>query len=176
MTLDSILQYISDDRPPPLHLWNPDFCGDIDMVIKRDGTWHYMGSPIGRQRMVRLFSRVLKKEGDKYFLVTPVEKIGITVEDAPFVTTALDFHTRGDHQVISVETNVGDKIIVGAGNPIRVFYQDKQGQPNPYVMIRKGLEARISRPHFYDLVDKSVEKNGTLLISSEAQEFSLGAL
>lgn len=134
---------------PPVHLWNPDFCGDIDMRIARDGTWFYMGTPIGRAPLVRLFSTVLKREGDDYFLVTPVEKVGITVDDAPFV--AVDFQRKGDDLVF--ETNVGDVVTADAEHPIRVERDAETGEPAPYVMVRSGLEALIDRKSFYRLVD-----------------------
>lgn len=134
---------------PPVHLWNPPFCGDLDMIIKRDGTWFYEGTPIGRHGLVRLFSTILKREDGKYFLVTPVEKVGITVEDAPFV--AVDFETcEGD---LIFETNVGDYATAGTDNPIRVVRDPDTGEPSPYVHIRAGLEALIDRKSFYRLVD-----------------------
>ncbi|MCR9068219.1 MAG: DUF1285 domain-containing protein [Rhodobacteraceae bacterium] len=137
---------------PPVHLWNPPFCGDLDMEIRRDGTWFYEGTPIGRPAMVRLFSTILKREGDKYFLVTPVEKVGLRVEDAPFV--AQDFEVTGDGpgQVITFTTNVGDSVAAGPDAPIRVV-RDADGEPSPYVMVRSGLEALIDRKSFYRLVD-----------------------
>ncbi|OAN77638.1 proteophosphoglycan precursor [Jannaschia sp. EhC01] len=133
---------------PPVHLWNPDFCGDLDMVIRRDGTWFYEGTPIGRKPLVRLFSTILKREGDKYFLVTPVEKVGIRVVDAPFV--AVDIEQTDDG--ISFTTNVGDTVTAGEGHAIRVE-RDAGGEPSPYVHIRAGLEALIDRKSFYRLVD-----------------------
>lgn len=138
--------------PPPVHLWNPDFCGDIDMQIRRDGTWFYEGTPIGRMPMVRLFASILKREGDQYFLVTPVEKVGIKVEDAPFV--AVDFTVSQDQaeQVLTFETNVGETTKAGLENPIRVI-RDAKGEPSPYVHVRRGLEALIDRKSFYRLVD-----------------------
>ncbi|NKX43208.1 DUF1285 domain-containing protein [Roseicyclus persicicus] len=137
---------------PPVHLWTPPFCGDIDMEIRRDGTWFHEGTPIGRAPLVRLFSTILKKEGDRYFLVTPVEKVGIRVEDAPFV--AQDFEVRGEGtgQVITFTTNVGDKVVAGPENAIRVV-RDAAGEPSPYVHVRAGLEALIDRKSFYRLVD-----------------------
>ena len=134
---------------PPVHLWNPAFCGDLDMRIARDGTWFYLGTPIGRVELVRLFSTILKLEDGKYFLVTPVEKVGITVDDAPFV--AVDFERRGGDLVF--ETNVGDFATAGTDNPIRVARDPESGEPAPYVHIRAGLEALIDRKSFYRLVE-----------------------
>jgi hypothetical protein len=130
-------------------LWNPPFCGDINMHIARDGTWFYQGTPIGRAPLVRLFASILRREGDDYFLVTPVEKVGITVEDVPFV--AVDFHREGDALVF--ETNVGDRAPAGPENPIRVDLDADTGEPTPYIHIRRGLEARIDRKSFYRLID-----------------------
>lgn len=134
---------------PPVHLWNPPFCGDLDMRIARDGTWFYLGTPIGRFELVKLFSTILRRDGDDYFLVTPVEKVGITVDDAPFV--AVDFNPSGDSLVF--ETNVGEFVTAGPDNPIRVVRDPKTGEPAPYVLVRSHLEALIDRKSFYRLVD-----------------------
>ena len=138
---------------PPVHLWNPPFCGDLDMRIARDGTWFYLGTPIGRFELVRLFSSILKLEDGKYFLVTPVEKVGITVDDAPFV--AVDFEATGDgvDQVLRFTTHVGDTVAAGPDNPIRVARDPETGEPSPYVHVRAGLEALIDRKSFYRLVE-----------------------
>lgn len=143
-----------DGGLPPVHLWNPPFCGDIDMVIRRDGTWFHEGTPIGRAALVRLFSTILKREGDAYFLVTPVEKVGIRVEDAPFVAQDFGVTAGGDGaaQVVTFTTNVGDSVAAGPDNPIRVV-RDTTGEPRPYVHVRAGLEALIDRKSFYRLVD-----------------------
>lgn len=136
--------------PPPVHLWNPPFCGDLDMRIKRDGSWWYLGTPIGREALVRLFASVLRLDEDgKYYLVTPVEKVGITVDDAPFV--AVDFRAEGG--AITFVTNVGDETVAGPDNPIRVVRDPETGEPGPYVHVRRGLEALIDRKSFYRLVD-----------------------
>lgn len=138
---------------PPVEKWKPDFCGDIDMVIKRDGLWFYEGSPIGRAKLVRLFSTVLKREGDQYFLVTPVEKLGITVEDVPFVAVLMDAAGEGRSQSLTFTTNVGEKIVAGPEHRL-VFRGDvKSGEASPYLHVRKGLEARVARAVFYDLVE-----------------------
>lgn len=139
--------------PPPVHLWNPPFCGDLDMRIARDGTWFYLGTPIGRPALVRLFSSILKREGDSYFLVTPVEKVGITVEDAPFV--AVDFTAEGEGatQSLTFETQVEDRVTAGPDHPIRVEHDPATGEPAPYILVRRNLEALIDRKSFYRLVD-----------------------
>ena len=136
--------------PAPVHLWNPPFCGDLDMRIARDGTWFYLGTPIGRKRLVKLFSTIIRKDGDDYFLITPVEKVGITVDDAPFV--AVDFDVAD--KVITFTTNVGETVQAGPDNPIRIVLDQSQGEPSPYVLVRSNLEALIDRKSFYRLVDQ----------------------
>ena len=138
---------------PPVHLWNPDFCGALDMRIARDGTWFYLGTPIGRPELVRLFSTILRKDGDEYVLVTPVEKVGITVDDAPFVAVDFDAEGEGDAQTLTFQTNVGDFAAAGSDHPIRVERDPETGEPSPYVLIRARLEALIDRKSFYRLVE-----------------------
>ncbi len=151
-------QAATQKGPPPVHLWNPPFCGDIDMRIARDGTWFYQGSPIGRAPLVKLFSGILKREGGKYFLVTPVEKVGITVDDAPFVATDFDVDGAGRDQVLTFTTHVGDSV-AGDGHDIRVTRDATTGEPAPYIHIRAGLEALIDRKSFYRLVDLCVHED-----------------
>ena len=134
---------------PPVYLWNPPFCGDLDIRIARDGTWFYLGTPIGRPALVKLFSSILKKEAGKYYLVTPVEKVGIQVDDAPFVAVDVD-HRDGD---LHFTTQVGDTMIAGPDHPIRVERDPETGEPSPYVLVRSNLEALIDRKSFYRLVD-----------------------
>jgi hypothetical protein len=140
-------------RPAPVHLWNPPFCGDLDMRIARDGTWFYQGTPIGRAPLVRLFANILKREGDAYFLVTPVEKVGLQVEDVPFVAVDFDVQGDGPAQDVTFVTNIGDRATAGPDHPLRVVRDAETGEPSPYVMVRAGLEARIDRKSFYRLVD-----------------------
>ena len=139
---------------PPVHLWNPPYCGDLDIRIARNGQWWYLGTPIGRTELVALFASVLRREGGRYYLVTPVEKIGITVDDAPFV--AVDFHVehagRSDQRV-TFRTNVGDETVAGPADPLRVERDPETGEPSPYVHVRRGLEALIDRKSYYRLVD-----------------------
>jgi len=143
----------SKKGPPPVHLWDPPFCGELDIVIKRDGTWFYLGTPIGRPALVRLFSSILKKEGSDYFLVTPVEKVGIRVEDAPFVANDFATHGAGVDQTITFTTHVGDTVTADADHPIRVERDPVTGAPRPYVLVRRNLEALIDRKSFYRLVE-----------------------
>ena len=138
---------------PPVHLWNPPDCGDLDMRIARDGTWFYLGTPIGRPELVRLFSTILRKDGDRYVLVTPVEKVGIQVDDAPFVAVDFTATGAGKDQSLTFETNLGDTATAGPDHPIRVERDPETGEPSPYVLIRASLEALIDRKSFYRLVD-----------------------
>ena len=138
---------------PPVHKWNPPFCGDLDMRIARDGTWFYLGTPIGRPGLVKLFSSILRKDGDKYFLVTPVEKVGITVDDAPFVATDFEVTGEDEAQVLTFTTHVGDTAVAGPEHPIRVERDAETGEPSPYVLVRANLEALIDRKSFYRLVE-----------------------
>ena len=139
--------------PAPVHLWNPPFCGDLDMRIARDGTWFYLGTPIGRPELVRLFSTIIRKDDEDYFLVTPVEKVGITVDDAPFVAVDFEVENPGPDQKLKFTTNVGDSVLAGPNAPIRVVRDPGTGEPSPYVIIRANLEALIDRKSFYRLVD-----------------------
>lgn len=139
--------------PPPVHLWHPEFCGDLDMRIARDGTWFYLGTPIGRHALVKLFASIIRKDGDDYFLVTPVEKVGITVDDAPFVAVDFDVEGKDDAQVLTFKTNVDDTATAGKDHPIRVVRDPETGEPSPYILIRRNLEALIDRKSFYRLID-----------------------
>ena len=139
--------------PPPVHLWNPPFCGNLDMEIRRDGTWFYLGTPIGRHALVKLFSSILRKDGEDYFLVTPVEKVGIRVVDAPFVAVDAEVSGEDAHQAITFTTNVEDVVTAGPDHPIRVERDPATGEPSPYVLIRRNLEALIDRKTFYRLVE-----------------------
>lgn len=139
--------------PAPVHLWNPPFCGDLDMEIRRDGTWFYLGTPIGRHALVKLFSSIIRKDGADYFLVTPVEKVGIRVVDAPFVAVDAEVEGRGRDQRITFTTNVEDMVTAGPDHPIRVVRDPGTGEPSPYVLVRANLEALIDRKTFYRLVE-----------------------
>ena len=159
---------------PPVHLWNPAHCGEIDIVIKKNGLWFHEGTPIGRESLVRLFSTVLRKDPEGYVLVTPVEKMAITVEDAPFIATRVD---QADG-VITFLTNVGDEVQAGPENAIRVEMDPATGEPRPYVHVRRGLEALIARPVFYELVEMAVEhatsEGPTLCVKSAGAWFPVG--
>ena len=152
-SLETSARAASQGGLPPIHLWNPPFRGDIDMRIARDGKWYHEGSEIRRKALVRLFSTILRKEDDRYVLVTPVEKVGITVDDAPFV--AVDFDVTGDgaEQTLTFETNVGDRVTASGERPIRVARDRATGEPSPYILVRGALEALIDRKSFYRLVE-----------------------
>jgi hypothetical protein len=143
---------------PPVHLWNPPFCGDLDMRIAADGTWFYLKTPIGRPELVKLFASVLKREGDRYFLVTPVEKCGITVEDVPFVAVELRLEARGPGQTLHFRTNVDDWVACGADHALRFTPEEGTGGLRPYLHVRRDLWARVKRALFFDLVDLGEER------------------
>jgi hypothetical protein len=159
---------------PPVHLWNPAHCGEIDIVIRRDGLWFHEGTPIGREALVRLFSTVLRKDPDGFHLVTPVEKMKITVEDAPFIAVRVD----QVGEVLRFTTNVGDEVEAGPENAIRVEMNPRTGEPRPYLHVRRGLEARIRRPVFYELVEMAEERETPegprLGVSSNGAWFPVG--
>lgn len=156
--LEEVIAAVKTQAPgrglPPVHLWNPAHCGDIDIVIRRNGLWFHEGTPIGREALVRLFSTVLRKDPDGYCLVTPVEKMRITVEDAPFVAVRVDRVGKA----LRFLTNVGDQVEAGPENAIRVEMDEVTGEPRPYLHVRRGLEALIARPVFYELVDMAEER------------------
>jgi hypothetical protein len=159
---------------PPVHLWNPSRAGEIDIVIQKDGTWRHEGAPIAREALVRLFSTILRKDPDGIYLVTPVEKMKITVEDAPFVAVRVDRVVGEDGApVLRFTTNVGDEVEAGPENPIRVE-TDEAGEPRPYVHVRRGLEALIARPVFYELVELAAPRDGVLGVESHGAWFPLG--
>lgn len=157
---------------PPVHLWNPPNCGDIDIRIRKDGVWFHEGTPIGREALVRLFSTVLRKDEDGIYLVTPVEKLRIQVEDAPFVATRVD----RDGESLRFTTNVGDEVEAGPENPIRVEMDPRSGEPRPYLHVRRGLEALIARPVFYELVEMAEARDGAMAVSSNGEWFEVGPL
>ena len=144
---------------PPVERWDPPFCGDIDMRIAADGTWFYQKTPIGRPALVKLFASVLKREGDKYFLVTPVEKVGIAVEDVPFLAVEMKATAGEAGRVLQFRTNVDDWVAVGPGHALRFEQQPVTGGLKPYVHVRRELWAKITRALFYDLVALGEERD-----------------
>jgi hypothetical protein len=157
---------------PPVENWHPTHCGEMDLVIRRDGAWVHEGTPIGRPELVRLFSRVLRKDDDGYVLVTPVEKIAIQVEDVPFLIIGVE---RKSHGQLQVRSNVGDVITIDEDHPLTVR-TDSLGQDVPYVRVRGELDARFSRAAYYHLVDMAETVGDRLRISSGPCVFDLGAI
>ena len=145
--------------PPPVERWNPPFCGDLDMRIAADGTWFYLKTPIGRPALVKLFASVLKREGDKYFLVTPVEKCGIVVEDAPFLAVELGVEERPAGRVLKFRTNVDDWVACGPEHPLRFETESGTGGLKPYLHVRRDLWAKVTRALFFDLVALGEERD-----------------
>ena len=148
-------------RPRPVERWNPPYCGEIDMKIAADGTWSYRGSPIGREALVRLFASILRREPDgSHVLVTPVEKVGIAVEDAPFVAVEMNSEGEGKNRLLTFRTNVGDIFSAGPEHPIRFATEPLTGGLKPYLRVRGGLEALATRSLAQDLVALAEEKDG----------------
>ena len=158
---------------PPVHLWNPGHSGEIDIVIRSDGRWVHEGATIHREGLVRLFSTVLRKDPDGYWLVTPVEKMKITVEDAPFVAIAMDAEADGEQQRLIFRTNVGDEVVAGPDHGLRIVVDGQTGEPRPYLHVRRGLEALIARPVFYQMVEMAEERDGVLGLVSDGVWFAL---
>jgi hypothetical protein len=181
---DVIARFGGEDalrKKPPVHLWNPPFCGQIDMRIARNGSWHYMGSPIPRPAMVKLFASILRREpDDSYVLVTPVEKCGIRVDDAPFVAVEATVAGEGADRLIAFRTNVDDVVPLDAEHPLRVAVNTETGEPSPYVLVRDRLEALIARPVYYQLVEMAEERmvdgRAMLGVQSGGRFFSLGEM
>jgi hypothetical protein len=142
---------------PPVHLWNPDYCGEIDMRIAADGTWFYGGTPIGRPALVRLFSTILRKDPERYVLVTPVERVGIAVEDAPFLAVEMKVLEEAAGRTLEFRTNVDDVTAAGPDHPMR-FETEPKGGLRPYVHVRGDLWARVTRAVFHDLVALGEER------------------
>ena len=159
--LDGIVTAATGEKrkgPPPVHLWNPPFCGDIDMRIAADGTWFYQKTPIGRPALVKLFASILKREGDKYFLVTPVEKVGLIVEEVPFLAVELRVEHDARGQVLNFRTNVDDWVAAGPGHALRFEPQADNGGLKPYLHVHRELWAKVTRALFYDLVELGEER------------------
>jgi hypothetical protein len=164
---------------PPVHLWNPAHCGDIGLEIRRDGSWWQNGVRFSRDKLVRLFSTILRRDSDGYYLVTPHEKVVVRVEDAPFIGVRADRHEADGHQVILVTTNVGDVVAVDAEHPLRVVIDRQTGEPSTYVLVRGGLEARLARPPYYEVVSWAQPDGGasrTMSIASSGTRFCIGEM
>ena len=162
---------------PPIEKWNPPFCGDIDMTISKSGKWYYMGSEIKRPAMVKLFSGILRLESDNsYYLVTPVEKVRIQVEDAPFVAVAITKEQSEGMNTVTFRTNLNDEIVLSKENPLSIEIK-QNGEPSPYITVRNNLRALISRSVFYELVDlaETIPIDGVsyLAIKSQGEIFKI---
>jgi hypothetical protein len=167
----------SENNLPPIDKWNPPFSGDLDMRIKRDGRWYYLGSEIKRKALVKLFASILLKEDDHYFLVTPVEKFRIQVDDAPFIAISVEKQVVDGAECLSFLTNVDESVTADAKHPIRVQIDPLTGEPSPYILVRRNLEALISRNLFYQLVDQAEVASAAsneLFVFSAGERFSLG--
>jgi len=159
--LEDLLRSQASSEAPPVEQWNPPYCGDIGMSIARDGTWHYQGSPIGRKPLVRLFSRVLRCDGDgRHFLVTPVEMVDVAVADAPFLAVEMEVQGSGPAQTLIFRTNVDDVVRCGPDHPMHFVREAESDGLKPYVRVRGRLEARVTRALYYDLVALAVEGRG----------------
>jgi len=169
----------SPKGPPPVHLWNPAYCGEIEMRIATDGTWFYQGTPIGRPAMVKLFASILKREGEKYFLVTPVEKCGIVVDDAPFMAVELRIDDSAATRQLQFRTNVDDWVACGPDHALRFEPEVATGGLKPYLHVRRDLWAKVTRPLFYDLVELGEERDiaGTRMfgVASAGEFYAMAA-
>jgi uncharacterized protein len=159
LSLAEIARLAEEDRLPPVESWNPDHCGDSEMRIAPDGTWYHQGSPIGRPAMVRLFSTILRREPDgRFVLVTPVEKLDIDVEDAPFVAVEMKAEGNGSAMRLAFRLNTGDLVSAGPDHPLR--FEERPEGLRPYLLVRRGLEALIARPVYYELAEIALAAPG----------------
>jgi uncharacterized protein len=160
LSLAEIAKLADEARLPPVESWNPTHCGHSEMRIARDGTWFHQGSPIGRPAMVKLFSTILRREPDGGFvLVTPAEKLTIDVEDAPFVAVEVKSEGDGPGRRLAFRLNTGDPVVAGPDHPLR--FEQRPDGPHPYLLVRKGLEALVARPFFYELADAAIEEGAS---------------
>ncbi len=178
---DELLALHQQRSLPPVHLWEPERIGEIDIHIDAQGVWFHEGDPIQRQPLVNLFATILRKDAADYYLVTPVEKLKIRVDDVPFMATDMEVRGTGEAQDLLFTTNVGDVVVADASHPLQM-----RGE-KPYLMVRDGLEALLTRPVFYRLVDlcveegveegvaEGVDESGTLVVYSQGARFALGS-
>lgn len=178
--LETIYEFSKKEKNslPPVDKWNPDFCGDIDMRIMRNGKWFYMGSEIKRPAMIKLFSRILRLDEDNhYYLVTPVEKVRIQVEDAPFVATSIYQETKNGIKNLYFTTNLNEEILLSNQNPIDIKIDINTEEPSPYILVRKNLKALISRSVFYELIDlakkQTIDSVEYLILESNNEIFKI---
>lgn len=177
--LEKLARAVADEKLPPVDAWQPTVQKDMGLRISRDGAWHYLGSPIARPSLVRLLSRVMKREGEDFFLVSPVEKLRIEVEDAPFLAVELECSGESQSQRLIFRTNVDDVVIAGKAHPIWVNEDPLSGEPAPYIEVRDGLWALINRSVYYELAERvipSPNSPGQLGVFSEGCFFELGSV
>ena len=180
--LDAVLKQLPDQsarrKLPPVDTWNPPLSGDIDIVIKRNGLWFHEGDEIQRHELACLFSTILKREGDDYFLVTPVEKWRLTVEDVPFYITGMDVLQQDGQRIIVFTTFTNDKVVLSKTNPLRVVSDPETGEPSPYLMVRNNMEGLVSRHIFYRLAEsaqlKSINGAECYFVNSLGEDFIIG--
>jgi len=171
---DTLTALQAEKSRPPVHDWHPERQGRIDIRIAADGTWYHEGAPIQRSAMVRLFASVLRRDDDGYCLVTPAERLLIEVEDAPFLAVDLQTTGEGAQRRLLLTTNVDDHVLVDREHPLRV--EDRDGEPRPYLHVHDGLDALLSRNLFYQLVELAEAEAGELVVYSDGERFSLGAV
>src|SRR5687767_12894095 len=159
--LEALIRAQAAKGPAPVEQWNPPYCGDIGLRIRSDGVWLYRDSPIGRPALVKLFASVLRKDADgRHYLVTPVEKIDVSVDDAPFLAVEMEVHGRGAGQTLIFRTNVDDIVTAGPGHPLRFAVEPDSGGLKPYLLVRGRLEALVTRALAYDLAEMALEEDG----------------
>ncbi|QQD19896.1 DUF1285 domain-containing protein [Spongiibacter nanhainus] len=175
-SLEHLETLLADQRGrPPIEKWHPEFSGDIDIVIRRDGSWWHEGGEIRRFELVKLFASILRRESDgEYYLVTPVEKWRITVEDLPL--SIVDVECASDHSRIAVKTNVEEWLELGASHPLTVHYQPGSDEPQPSVRVRHGVDARVNRSCFYRMVEMGEQEQDQLILTAGGETFVLGPI
>ena len=172
--LETLLKEQAGHGSAPVEIWNPPYCGDIGMAIRRDGVWLYQGSPIGRMPLVKLFARVLRRDPDgRHYLVTPVEKIDVVVADAPFLAVEMEAKGNGRNQDLTFRTNVDDVVRCGPGHPIRFEVEAGSDGLKPYLLVRGRLEALLTRAIYYDLVELAIVEDDQIGIWSGGQFFPM---
>ena len=169
-SLNEVVDLIPAGTLPPVHEWQPTATRDIDIRISRNGDWYYQGSQIQRSRMVKLFSSVLRKDDDQQtYLVTPQERLRITVDDAPFSAVLVECYGESDDRTLVFTTNVGDQVVADKDHTIQVEYENRHAEPAPYITVRHRLRALICRPAFYQMVEWAEERDGVLGVQSAGQ-------
>ncbi len=167
------------DGLPPVHLWHPDHCGEIDIRIARNGDWYHEGTVFKRPALVKLFSTILRKDGEEYFLVTPVEKLRIEVEDAPFIIIGLESVKEQGVGWLVLETSTGDRVRIDRNHPLRIETDERTGEPSPYIRVRDRLDGLIARSVFYQLAEMAEERlidgRRCLIVSSGGEDYVLGS-